>query len=168
MKLYFSRLTDISDTDDFDCQEEELNAFLKNMALLFQKRHFAVTMLSYLSEECSGKVVGYYTVCPASVTLEELPEKYFTGPKPNPIPAFRLCRLAVDKIHQGKGYGKILMIHALKKCLEHTSQMGGSLIIIDAKNEKAKKFYEQFGFIPTHGNPLTLIQSIKYIAKHFA
>lgn len=141
---------------------------MRNTAFLFQKRHFAVTILCYIDEDCSGKVIGYYTLCPTSIKLESLPEKYLTGPKPNPIPAFRLCRLAIDKSVQGKGYGKILLVHALKKCLEQASQIGGSLIIVDAKHQKAKHFYEQFGFIPSQENPLILIQSIKYIAKHFS
>lgn len=167
MRLHFARLTEMSYTDDFDCQDEELNTFLKHTAPLFQKRHFAVTMLCYIGEGCSEKLIGYYTLCPASISLETLPENYLKGPKPNPIPAFRLCRLAVDKCAQGKGYGKMLMIHAFKKCLEQTTEIGGSLIIVDAKHEKAKKFYEQFGFTPARDNPLVLVQSIKFIAKHF-
>lgn len=168
MTLNFSRLTEQSATQDFDCGDEDLNLFLQNTALLFQKRHFAITMLCHTHSDFPEKLVGYYTLCPASVDLDSLPEKFITGPKPQPIPALRLCRLAVNKKLQGMGYGKILLIHALRKCLEQASQIGGSLVIVDAKHEKAKKFYTQFGFISLRQCELTLIQSMKYIAKHFS
>lgn len=164
MQLHFTLLDKSSRIDDFDCEEEELNLYLKNLALLFQNRHFGVTVVC---SEPDGKIVGFYTLCPASIQREQLPEKILTGPRPNPIPAFRLCRLAVDKQHKGKGYGKILFVHALKKCLDQSKQIGWSIIIIDAKHDPAKAFYEHFGFVSLPENSLILIQTIKYIERHF-
>ncbi len=77
-----------------------------------------------------------------------------TGPKLNPIPGFRICRLAVDKKYQGKGYGKIIFVHALQKCLDQAKQIGGSIIIIDAKHEQANNFFISiwvlFHFVKIH------------------
>lgn len=166
MTLHFEVLTENDPIADFDCGKSELNAFLVNLALLFQKRHFAVTIVCY--EDASKKsIIGYYTLCPASIQKEILPDKTFTGPKPNPIPGFRICRLAIEKKFQGNGFGKILFVHALKKCLDQASQIGGSIVIIDAKHEKAKQFYERFGFVALGSTPLTLVQTIKFIRNHF-
>lgn len=112
-------------------------------------------------------MLGFYTICPASVQKESIPEKFLKGPKPNRVPAFRICRLAVDQNFQGKGLGRLIFIHALKKCLDQANQIGGSIIIIDAKHERAKAFYEQFGFVSLPNNPLILIQTVKYIQHHF-
>ncbi len=164
MSLHFELLSESTVTSTFDCGEPELNAFLANFALLFQKRNFGVTIICY--EEASKKdIIGYYTLCPASIQRDSL--TLFTGPRPNPIPGFRLCRLAIDTRYQGNGFGKLVFVHALKKCLDQASQLGGSVVIIDAKHEKAKQFYERFGFIPLENSPLVLVQTIKFIQKHF-
>lgn len=166
--IQFSLLSDTDEISEFDCKEEELNSFLKNLALLFQRRHFGVTMLCSGQQGEKKEIIGYYTLCPASIQRELLPEKFLSGPRPNPIPAFRICRLAVDKRYQRKGYGKFLFVHALKKCLDQAKQIGGNIVVIDAKNEKAKQFYEHFGFISLSNNRFVLLQSIKYIEKHFS
>ena len=167
MTLECTLLNETSEITDFDCGEEELNFFLKNLALLYQRRHFAVTALFQESKALKKRTIGYYTLCPACIQIDDLPTKLFTGPKPNPIPAFRLCRLAIDKHFQGKGHGTMIFVHALKKCLDQSLQIGGSVVIIDAKDEKAKQFYERFGFIALPKQPFVLLQSLKYIEKHF-
>lgn len=167
LRLDFSILDEKTPIHEFDCGEAELNYFLKNLALLYQNRRFGVTMVFSCREDKSKTVIAYYTLCPASIQIEDLPEKFLSGPKPNPIPAFRLCRLAVDKSYQGKKIGSLIFVHALKKCLDQANQIGGNAVIIDAKNENAKAFYEHFGFISLPQNPLILIQSMKFIHKHF-
>jgi hypothetical protein len=44
--------------------------------------------------------------------------------------------------------------------------IGGSVILIDAKHEKAKAFYERFGFVSIPNNSLILVQTIKYLKHH--
>ena len=166
MTPHFELLSETTVTSGFDCGEPELNVFLDNFALLFQSRHFGVTVLCF-EDASKNTIIGYYTLCPASVQRDALSEKIFTGPRPNPIPGFRLCRLAIDKKFQGNGLGKLLFVHALKKCLDQSHQIGGSVVIIDAKHEKAKQFYERFGFIALTNSPLVLVQTIKFIQKHF-
>lgn len=166
-KLDFSVLKETSNIKDFDCNQIELNSFLKDFSLLFQRRRFGITVVFFDENDSKKKVLGFYTICPASIQLSELPTKLITGPKPNPIPGFRLCRLAVDKQFQSRGFGKVIFMHFLKRCLDQASLIGGSVVIIDAKNEKAKSFYEHHGFKSVEGNSLTLVQTIKYIERHF-
>lgn len=167
MQLDFKLLDESSSVHEFDCGDNELNTFLKNLALLFQKRRFGVTVTFYDSNSDPKKIIGFYTLSPASIELGLLPPNFISGPKPNPIPGFRICRLGVDKNYQGFGIGKKIFINSLNKCLDQSKFLGGSIIIIDAKHEKAKRFYEQYGFKSIPSNPLTLIQTIKYVDQHF-
>lgn len=165
MQIHFALLDESTNVDEFDCKDENLNLFLKNLALLFQKRHFGVTIIG--KDAITAKLIGFYTLCPASIQREVLPDKFLSGPRPNPIPGFRLCRLAVDDSYQGKGFGRVLLVHALKKCLAQSREIGGTVVMIDAKDEKAKKFYEHFGFLTLANGSLVLIQTIKFIERHF-
>lgn len=163
MRLNFSLLNEGVDLGTFDCGDSDLNSFLTNLALLFQQRHFGVTILCSIEKD----LIGYYTLCPACIQRDDLPGKMITGPRPNPIPGFRICRLAVDKRQKGKGYGKMILVHALKKCVDQAEQIGGSVIIIDAKHDAAKQFYQHFGFIPLSEKSLVVVQTIKNISRHF-
>lgn len=166
MQLDFELLNENSCIQTFDCGEIQLNSYLRDLALLFQNRHFGVTVTFFEKNDQDKKIIGFYTLCPACIQLDLLPKKILTGPKPNPIPAFRICRLAVDKCFQGKGIGQIIFIHALKKCVDQANQIGGSVIVLDAKHDKVKTFYERFGFISIPNNPLILVQTIKYVQLH--
>lgn len=166
MQLEFSIINEKYLLHDFDCGNEELNRFLAEYSLIYQKRHFGVTILLLDNSSNNPCIIGYYTLCPAATRKDELPDTFFKGPRPNPIPGFRLCRLAVSKEFQGQGFGGKLFIHALKKCLDQSELIGGSFVIIDSKDTKAKQFYESFGFKPIPKSDLTLIQSMKYLKSH--
>lgn len=165
--MEFALLHEKSFIDEFDCGVTQLNTYLKELALLFQRRRFGVTITFFNKEDPDKRVIGFYTLCPACIQQDSLSEKFLTGPKPNPIPGFRICRLAVDKPSQGKGIGQIIFIHALKKCLDQANQIGGGVVVVDAKDEKAKAFYQRFGFVSIPNQPLILIQSLKYVQLHF-
>ena len=162
--LCFTPINQTTKVDSFNCGKEELNKFLKDYALLYQERHFSVTTIC---SDSDNNTIGYYTLSPTSIQRDLLPEKMLKGPRPNPIPGFLLCRLAIDKNFQNKGLGKKLFMHATIKCIDLSEQIGGSLIIIDAKDVKAKDFYEYLGFTSIPSNPLVLVQTIKFVKKQF-
>ncbi|MBA3239211.1 MAG: GNAT family N-acetyltransferase [Parachlamydiaceae bacterium] len=167
MRLEFNTLSHSSNVSGFDCGIDELNDFLLRLSLIYQERRFGFTILCHQYEDLVQRVIGYYTIAPAQAFRSELPDKIFTGrPRPNPIPAFRLCRLAIDKAFQRKGIGEIVLFNALKKCYEASGIFGGALIIVDAKNENARDFYVQYGFQPLPINPLCLVMSLKTLAKY--
>lgn len=166
MHLEFNALSPSSNIASFDCGVDELNDFLQRLSLIYQSRRFGFTILCSRNEDLDKRVIGYYTIAPAQVFRSELPEKFMKGPRPNPIPAFRLCRLAIDKSFQRKGIGEIVLFNALKKCNEASSIFGGALIIVDAKNESARDFYAQYGFQPLPINPLCLVLSLKTLENY--
>ena len=166
MRLEFSALSVSSNIKGFDCGVEELNDLLQRLSLVYQSRRFGFTILCHQYDDPNQRVIGYYTVAPAQIFRTELPEKFITGPRPNPIPAFRLCRLAIDKTFQGKGIGEITLFDALKKCHEGSTFFGGALVIVDAKNDRGKNFYAQYGFHPISSDPLCMVISLKNISKY--
>lgn len=168
MQLDFTVIHEQSNIVEFDCGELALNNFLKEVALLYQNRRFGSTVVFFAKNDSLRKVIAYYTLCPASIERDKLPEKFLTGPRPNPIPVFRLCRLALDRNYHGLKIGSLIFVHALRKCLDQSNQIGGNAVIIDAKHDRAKAFYEHYGFFSLANNPLVLIQSMKYIEKHFS
>jgi GNAT superfamily N-acetyltransferase len=49
---------------------------------------------------------------------------------------------------QGRGIGSILLARALAKAYENAAVVGSSMVVVDAIDEKAARFYQAHGFIP--------------------
>ena len=140
--------------DSFNCGEQTLNFFLKNLAYQNKERRLGVTLTA--TRIGSAEVVGYYTLCPAQIDKQNLPKK-FGGVLPDFVPAILLARLAVDLSFQGKGLGSLLLAHALKKAYQQSLDFGGYLVLVDVLHDQAKKFYDRFGvFTPIRKEPLLL------------
>lgn len=73
-----------------------------------------------------------------------------------PVPAMRMARLAVALSEQGKGYGHLLVGHAVNLALTVREKMGVRVLLVDVKDDKAAGFYQGFGFRPTSSHSLTL------------
>jgi GNAT superfamily N-acetyltransferase len=79
--------------------------------------------------------------------LNDLPESTAKKlPRYPLVPAILLGRLAVGQTHRGKGYGELLLIDALKRCLD-IEDIGWAVILVNAKDEVAAAFYEHYDFI---------------------
>src|SRR5713101_5819694 len=65
--------------------------------------------------------------------------------RPHDVPAFRLGRLAVNRLVQGYGLGGQLILAAGRRCLLAATEVGGVALLIDAKNERAAKWYALYG-----------------------
>lgn len=129
--------------DAFDCGNPALTEWLKKAAGQNQRRKGARTFVTHRQ----GRVVGYYSLAPATVQHENATGKVAKGmSRYHPIPAILLARLAVDKTEQGKGLGAALLEDALKRCLAASDQVGGRAVIVDAFDAPARAFYEKFGF----------------------
>jgi GNAT superfamily N-acetyltransferase len=126
---------------DFDCGVTDLNSYLQRFANQDQKRH--LSKIYVLAE--GETIIGYYSLSAHSVARDELPDDIKIGSYHN-IPFLLLGRLAVDKNHQGKGYGDALIAHAFKITEDAAEKVGILGIIVDAKDENTISFYEGFGF----------------------
>jgi ribosomal protein S18 acetylase RimI-like enzyme len=76
-----------------------------------------------------------------------------------------LGRLAVAQEHQRQGLGKTLLIAAMGKFVEIVNRAGGIGLFADAKDQQAKRYYEQFGFVSLPSNELELFLPAKTIQE---
>jgi predicted GNAT family N-acyltransferase len=80
-----------------------------------------------------------------------------------PVPIVRIGRLAVDNSMQGKGVGASLLKDALQRCVMVSKEVGIFAVVVEAKHEKAKRFYLKYGFSEFNDEPLNLFLPIKTI-----
>ena len=70
---------------------------------------------------------------------------------------FRLGRLAVGRTAQGRRLGGALLLRAAYRCIRVAHDVGGVALLIDAKNERAARWYESYGALPKLDAPLSLV-----------
>lgn len=146
----------------FDCGEPELNEWLQKHSLSGAKSGSAQT---FVAVNTDGAVVGYYALTVQSVIAKSAPSRMSKGMPRHPIPVVLLARLAVDQKFKGQGIGAGILKNALLRCLNASKQMGVRAVIVDAKNDAARLFYQHFNFasFPDDANRLFLL--IKDIEK---
>lgn len=100
------------------------------------------------SEDTPSLIAGYFTLCATGLAPGAIPEaarKHI--PRYPMVSATLLGRLAVSREFQGQGLGSILLAKALAKAYENAAQVGSSMVVTDAINARAAKFYAAHGFI---------------------
>ncbi|MGA7220063.1 MAG: GNAT family N-acetyltransferase [Candidatus Sulfotelmatobacter sp.] len=143
------------DREAFDCGEEALNEFLRRYA---RKSHELGGAKTFLAIDAGNKaILGFYSLSPASVGYARTPEIARRGLARHDVPGFRLARLAVDRRWQGRGIGGQLLLAAGRRCLAAAAEVGGVVMVIDAKNERAAGWYASYGAVPLLDAPLTLL-----------
>ena len=143
------------DRSAFDCGEPELNEFLQRYARKSHERGGAKTFLAI--DDSDGAVLGYYSLSPAAVAFARTPESVRKGLARHDVPGFRLARLAVDQRAQGNGLGGQLLLAAGRRCLQAAAEVGGVILVIDAKNERVAGWYASYGAVALEDSPLTLV-----------
>ena len=144
------------DRQSFDCGEKALNEFLRCYARKSHELGGSKTFLA-VDDTDNKTLLGYYSLSPASVDYARTPEIIRRGLARYDVPGFRLARLAVNRKVQGQGIGGQLFLAAGRRCLLASAEVGGVVLVIDAKNEKAARWYASFGAVPLLDAPLSLI-----------
>ena len=145
--------------DDFDCGEPALDDWLKRHARQAQAAGSART---FVTTSEGAKVVGYYALAAAQVEPNEATTRLLKGePRSRAVPAVLLARLAVDHRHQGGGVGRSLLQDAVLRCLQAADSIGVRAMLIHAKHEQARAWYQQYGFEPSPTDPLHLMLLVK-------
>jgi len=142
------------DRDGFDCGSEPLNSFLRQTARQHAIRGISRTFV-LVDENEPKRILGFFALNLCQLKSEALaPEE--AKRLPRQVPGIRLGRLAVAKDFQRQGIGKILLIGAMKKFMEVFQTAGGIGLFVDAKDNEARRYYEQFGFVSLPSNDLEL------------
>jgi GNAT superfamily N-acetyltransferase len=144
------------DREGFNCGEEALNEFLRCYARRSHELGGAKTFLA-INDADNKTILGFYSLSPASVEYAKAPEIVRRGLARHDVPGFRLARLAVDRRVQGKGIGGQLLLAAGRRCLVASAEVGGVVLIIDAKNERVAGWYTRYGAVPLLDAPLSLL-----------
>lgn len=151
------------DRSGFESGIEPLDRYFLTQAGQDVRKNMAAPFVLVLSD---GTVAGYYTLSSTSVNLAELPEQVARKlPRYPLVPATLLGRLAVDRRHQGKGYGRFLLADALYRIVR--SEIASFAVIVEAKDDNARSFYERESFLPLPDQPMKLFRPISDIEKLF-
>lgn len=143
------------DREGFDCGEDALNEFLRRHARKSHERGGAKTFLAL--DDAGQTIVGFYSLSPASIEYARTPEIVRRGLARHDVPGFRLARLAVDRRWQGQGLGGQLLLAAGRRCLRASQEVGGVVLVIDAKSEGVARWYASYGAVALLDAPLSLL-----------
>jgi len=134
-------------TDDrasFQSGDEALDRFFRRYAGQNQFRHHLG--VTYVAVE-AGRVLGFATVAPRHLEIEDLPERDRRRLPRYPLPVLGLARLAVAETARGAGVGAQLLRYVLLLSVRMADEVGCAGVVVDAK-PGAVAFYANFGFTP--------------------
>ena len=140
----------------FDCGDADLNLYLQKYARQNHESGGAKCFVAAPSN-APARILGFYTLSPASLEYSRTPALAKKGLARYDVPVFRLGRLAVDQTVQGRGLGGALLLRAADRCIRVAEDVGGVALLIDAKNDRAARWYESYGALRLDDAPLSLV-----------
>jgi GNAT superfamily N-acetyltransferase len=153
-------------TDEFDCDQPNLDRWLRAYAGQSQRRDVARTFV--VADE-NSRVVGYYTLAAAEVehgaasrSVRASVSRHF------PIPVCLIARLAVGKSWQGRGLGRDLLRDAMRRALAASDEIGIRAVMVDAIDDGAAGFYRRHGLESAADDELTLMIPIVVVRSQLA
>ena len=139
--------------DGFANGEASLDEWLKRRALANQlsgaSRTFVVT-------DQDGRVFGYYAMAAGAVS-HQIATSGVRRNMPDPIPVMVLARLAIDDRAQGIKLGAALLQDAVNRAVAVSQNAGVRALLVHALHDRAKQFYEHYGFQESPQHPMTLM-----------
>ncbi len=138
----------------FSCGISELDRYLARQAGQDVRRRIARVFVC--TAEGTDTVLGFYTLSALAIDLSSLPEELSRKLPRHPVPCALIGRLAIDQSVRGHGLGRMLLADAIKRTMSASGILAIHAVIVDAKNNAAKQFYEGFGFAPVQDDPMRL------------
>jgi GNAT superfamily N-acetyltransferase len=139
--------------DDFQCGEAVLDEWLKRRAMINQ---ISGASRTFVVADQDSHVYGYYAMA-AGAASHQLATGSVRRNMPDPVPVMVLARLAVDQRAQGIKLGASLLQDAVNRAVVVSQNAGVRALLVHALHDRAKNFYEHYGFqaLPLH--PMTLM-----------
>ena len=150
-----------------DCGEPALDEYLRRYARQNQDSGIARTFVA-VGDPDPERVIGYYSIAVGAIDRANLPAPAARRFPAFPIPVARLGRLAVDRAIQGHGLGEDLMMDALRRSLRAAAEVGIVAVLVDAKHERARRFYARYEFESLPDQPLTLWLPMTAVRRLFS
>jgi GNAT superfamily N-acetyltransferase len=111
-------------------------------------------------------IVGFSTLSATSIGAAHLPlEELRRLPRYPDLPAMLIGRLAVDRRYRGQGFGELLLNNAMQRAHALQSEIGAAMVLVDAKDDTAVRFYERYGFARVLDDPRRLFIPMTTIAR---
>jgi len=151
------------DRKSFDCGDVAMNDFLQRYARQSHESGAAKTFLA-IDNRDDRIILGFYSLAPGALAYADTPETVRRSLARHDVPGFRLARIAAGLGWQGQGLGGQLLAAAARRCLRAAAEVGGLVLIIDAKNDRAARWYAGYGAVPLSKKPLTLVISLATFA----
>jgi GNAT superfamily N-acetyltransferase len=151
------------DRNSFSSGVEPLDRYFRTQAGQDARKNVAAPFVLVLP---NGAIAGYYTLSSTAVKPAELPAETMRRlPRYPLVPATLLGRLAVDQRYQGRGFGRFLLADALFRAVRN--EIASFAVIVEAKDDAARRFYERESFIPFPDQPMKLFRPMADIAELF-
>ncbi len=129
----------------FRCGVESLDRYLRRQASQDVRRRVSRVFIARSPDDVT-RVLGYYTLSALSIDLSALPDHLAKKLPRHPVPAALVGRLAVEETTRGRGVGRMLLTNAIWRTLAVSDEIAIYAMVVDAIDEKAAGFFEQFGF----------------------
>ena len=138
---------------EFDCGQAALNTWLQRRAMANQS---SGASRSFVVADPEHRVFGYYAIAAGAVSHADATTTTRRN-MPDPVPVMVLARLAVDVRTQGLKLGAGLLQDAVRRVLVISENAGVRALLVHAIDERAKQFYEHYGFQVSPLHPMTLM-----------
>jgi GNAT superfamily N-acetyltransferase len=131
----------------FTCGVDSLDAYLKTQAAQDARRKAnAVFVLVAIDEPRA--ILGYFTLCAYGLAPGIVPDEARKHlPRYPLVSATLIGRLGVARSRQGEGLGGLLLGRALQMAYDYAGVVGSSMVVVDAIDENAARFYAAHGFV---------------------
>ncbi len=142
--------------DGFSCGETSLDEWLKRRAMSNQMSGASRT---FVVADQESRVYGYYALA-AGAVAHLMATSTVRRNMPDLVPVMVLGRLAVDHRAQGIKLGASLLQDAVNRAVVVSQNAGVRALLVHALHDRAKAFYEHFGFQSSPLQPMTLMLNL--------
>ena len=139
--------------NEFECGQASLDEWLKRRALANQLSGASRT---FVAAGQDGRVYGYYAMAAGAVSHQQATSGVRRN-MPDPVPVMVLARLAVDRRAQGIKLGAALLQDAVNRAVAVSHKVGIRALLVHALDDRAKQFYQHYGFQESPQHPMTLM-----------
>lgn len=151
------------DRESFACGVAVLDDYLRRRASQDARRRVARVFVAV--GDAPGEIAGYYTLSAASFEKDVLPASLAKRLPHYPVPAVVIGRLAVSRAFQGRGLGEMLLLDAIRRVVRASAVIAAYAVVVDAKNDPTRAFYERYGFRAFPSTPLRLFLPLETFEK---
>ena len=146
-------LASAHELDEFECGEPVLDEWLKRRAMANQ---LSGATRTFVVADQDRRVYGYYAMAAGAVS-HKLVSSAVRRNMPDPIPVMVLARLAVDTRAQGIKLGASMLRDAVNRAVAVSENAGVRALLVHALHDRAKQFFEHYGFQVSPTHPMTLM-----------